>query len=314
MPTEPAVLFNRLLARGRLRHLQLLVALADAGGVQRAAAVVGMSQPAATQALADLEELFGAALFERHTRGVRPTRFGQAVVPVARNVLQALRASTEAVAALQAGAQALLRLGCIPAAASGLLRQALPALLAAQPGLQVELAEENTDHLLPELAAGRLDAVLCRPPRPLPPHWRFELLQQDRPAVVSGPGHALAGRPQVPLAALELLPWILPPRGMGVRRYHEQLWAGRAAPRLHPLTTTSLPLVLEVLRTTPAVSLMPRSMVEPLLQWGVAAVLDVDLPELPEAALEGLGLLTTGGEDPPAVSGLRSQLRAAARP
>jgi molybdate transport repressor ModE-like protein len=310
---DPTVLFNRLLARGRLRHLQLLAALADAGSVQRAAAIVGMSQPAATQALADMEALLGAPLFERHARGVRPTRIGQAVVPVARNVLQALRASTETVVALQAGARALLRLGCIPAAASGLLAAALPPLVAAQPGLQIELAEENTDHLLPELAAGRLDAVLCRRPRPLPAHWRFELLLRDEPAVLAAPGHPLAGRRKVPLDALALQPWILPPRGMGVRSYHEQLWAGHASPPpIYPLTTTALPVVLEVMRTTSALSLMPRSMVAPLAQWGVAAVLDVALPALPQASLEGLGLLTTDAADPPALTALRARLRAAA--
>ena len=312
--TDAAVLFNRLLARGRLRHLQLLVALADAGSVQRAAALVGMSQPAATQALADLEELLGAELFERHTRGVRVTRFGLAVVPVARSVLQALRASTETVAALQAGAQALLRLGCIPAAASGLLCGVLPRLLAAQPGLQVELAEENTVHLLPELAAGRLDAVLCRGPRELPADWHFELMLRDAPVVVAAPGHPLAGRHRLPLEALAPLAWILPPQGMGVRSYHEQLWSGHPRPpQVYPLATTALPVVLEVMRSTGAVSLIPRSVAEPLLGWGAATLLDVALPELPNAPLEGLGLLTTGTQDAPPLQALRALLVQAGR-
>ncbi|NML42115.1 LysR family transcriptional regulator [Ramlibacter sp. G-1-2-2] len=311
--SDPAVLFNRLLARGRLRHLHLLVALADAGSVQRAAAVVGMSQPAATQALVDLEELFDAALFERHARGVRLTSFGEAVVPVARNVLQALRSSTEAVAALRAGAQALLRLGCIPAAASSLLCRALPRLVAAQPGLRVELSEHNTDHLIPELAAGRLDAVLCRKQRSLPPDWRFELLLRDEPVVIAAPEHPLARQPKVPLAALAMQAWILPPRGMGVRDYHEELWAAHAnPPPVYPLVTTALPVVLEAMRTTGAVTLLPRSMVGQLVEWGVVAVLDVALPVLPQAGLEGIGLLTTGEADPPALTALRAQLRALA--
>jgi len=311
---DPTVLFNRLLARGRLRHLQLLVALTDSGSVQRAAVAVGMSQPAATQALADLEDLLGTTLFERHTRGVRVTRFGEAVVPVARNVLQALRASTETMAALHAGAQALLRLGCIPAAASGLLCRVLPRLLQSQPGLQVELAEENTANLLPELAAGRLDAVLCRRPRDLPAHWRFEPMLRDVPVVVASPAHPLAKQRRVPLDKLARLPWILPPRGMGVRDYHDQLWAGHAQqPAIYPLATTALSVVLEVLLTTPAVSLMPRSVVEPLAAWGVATLLDVALPPLPPADLEGLGLLTTGAADAPALGALRLQLRATAK-
>ncbi len=310
--TDPGVLFNRLLARGRLRHLQLIAALADAGSVQRAAAAVGMSQPAATQALSDLEDLLQAPLFERHNRGVRPTRFGEAVVPVARNVLQALRATTETLSALQAGAQAFLRLGCIPAAASGLLARALPALLQAQPELQVELIEENMVHLLPELAAGRLDAVVCRRPQDVPAAWQFELLQSDAPMVVVAPGHPLAGQRSVALGRLAGLPWVLPPRGMGVRDYYDRLWAGRAErPQLYPMATTALPVVLEVLRRTGAVSLMPQSIAQGLVDTGVAAALAVRLPEALESSLQGLGLLTTGLADGPALSALRGRLRSA---
>jgi len=310
---DPGVLFNRLLARGRLRHLQLLAALADAGSVQRAAAIVGMSQPAATQALADLEELLGAQLFERHTRGVRLTRFGEAVVPVARNVLQALRASTETLSALQAGAQAFLRLGCIPAAASGLLSRVLPAFLQAQPGLQIELIEENTVHLLPELAAGRLDAVFCRRPRDVPAQWQFELLLRDEPVVVAAPGHPLAGKRAIALKELAQLRWILPPQGMGVRDAYEQLWAGQPVrPELYPVATTALSVVLEVLRGAAAVSLMPRSIAQAMVDTGVAVVLDAKLARRAESPLQGLGLLTTGLADPPALGELRERLRLAA--
>lgn len=311
--TDPGVLFNRLLARGRLRHLQLIAALADAGSVQRAAATVGMSQPAATQALSDLEELLEAPLFERHNRGVRPTALGDVVVPVARNVLQALRAATETLSALQAGAQAFLRLGCIPAAASGVLARALPALLQARPGLQVELIEENMVHLLPELAAGRLDAVVCRRPQDVPAPWQFELLLRDEPMVVAAPGHPMAGPQPVALADLVHWPWVLPPKGMGVRGYYDRLWAGHAPqPPLYPMATTALPVVLEVMRTTQAVCLMPQSIAQTLVDTGVAVALHVALPESMESSLEGLGLLTTGFPDGPALAALRLRLRTAA--
>lgn len=313
MVQDPAVSFNRLLARGRLRHLQLLAALADAGSVQRASAAVGMSQPAATQALADLEALLGAELFERHTRGVRLTRFGDAVVPVARNILHALRASAETLSALQAGAQAYLRLGCIPAVASGLLARALPALVKTQPGLQVELIEENTVHLLPELAAGRLDAVFCRRQHDVPAHWRFELLMRDEPVVVAAPAHPLASKRSIALKEVAALPWILPPRGMGVREYFEHLWSAEPSrPVLHPVATTSLSVVLEVLHSGDAVSLMPRSIAKFMVEMGGAAILRVRLAPSLDSSLEGLGLLTTGLADPPPLKELRARLRGTA--
>ena len=314
MAHDPAVLFNRLLTRGRLRHLQLLVALADAGSVQRAAGAVGMSQPAATQALSDLEALLETALFERHTRGVRLTRFGEAVVPVARNVLQALRASADTLASLHAGARAFMRIGCIPAAASGLLARVLPAFLQSQEGLRIELIEENTVQLLPELAAGRLEAVVCRRPADMPAPWQFELLQPDEPVILVAPDHPLAGKRALALKKLAAHAWILPPPGMGVRDFHEALWAGMAVrPVVHPMSTTALAVVVEVLRTQHAVSVMPRSIAQSLVDAGVAVVLDVKLPQPMDRMLEGLGLLTTGFADTPALAALRVNLRAASR-
>lgn len=311
---SPEILFNRLLVRGRLRHMHLVAALAQEGSVQRAAAAVGMSQPAATQALSDLEQLLGAELFERHARGVRLTRFGEAFVPVGRNVLQALRAATEAICALQAGAQAFVRLGSIPAASSGVLAQVLPALLAAQPDWRIELIEENTVHLLPELAAGRLDAVVCRRPKEMPTAWQFELLVQDAPVILAMPGHPLVGRRSLALDALTKFPWILPPEGVGVRDYYDDLWEGKGVrPQLYPLATTALPLVLEVMRSAQAVSLMPRSIAQSLIDTGVAVLLEVQLPPARNSPLQGIGLLTTAAAESPVIAELRARLRAAGR-
>ena len=57
-----SALLNRLLARTRLRQLQLLVLIADLGSIQRAAEVVGQTQSSATKALSELERMVGLPL------------------------------------------------------------------------------------------------------------------------------------------------------------------------------------------------------------------------------------------------------------
>ncbi|KAG1531256.1 hypothetical protein G6F50_016803 [Rhizopus delemar] len=69
MDVAPATLLSRLLAKGRLRHLQLLASIADLGSIQQAANHIVLSQPAATHALADIEDLLGVRLFERLSKG-----------------------------------------------------------------------------------------------------------------------------------------------------------------------------------------------------------------------------------------------------
>ena len=201
MDVAPATLLARLLAKGRLRHLQLLAGVAELGSLQQAAAQIGMSQPAATHALADIESLLGVELFERHARGMRTTRSGQLMADCARGMLTTLRASTDSVAALRGGASGNLRLGAIPAASSGLLAERLPAYMRTHPGLQVDFQEGSREQLLPLAAAGNLDLLLCRRPEAVPAGLEFVPLQQDAAIIVATPGHPLLARDAAPTLA-----------------------------------------------------------------------------------------------------------------
>ncbi|MBP0448601.1 LysR family transcriptional regulator [Kitasatospora sp. RG8] len=70
-----------------LRHLRVLCAIADAGSVGRAAALLGASQPATSTQLRRIERHLGAPLFERTAVGVAPTCFGVEVLAAARDLL-----------------------------------------------------------------------------------------------------------------------------------------------------------------------------------------------------------------------------------
>ncbi|WZB76992.1 LysR family transcriptional regulator [Achromobacter insuavis] len=73
MTWDAARLANRL----RHRHLALLANIAKHGTLTRVAAATGISQPAATKALAETEDIFGAPLFLRTGRGMQPTPLGE---------------------------------------------------------------------------------------------------------------------------------------------------------------------------------------------------------------------------------------------
>src|ERR671939_194356 len=71
---------RQLLARLRFRHLQMLGALADTGGIRRAAMRLNLTQPAVSKALAEVEQAFGYALFARTSKGLQPTPAGRVVL------------------------------------------------------------------------------------------------------------------------------------------------------------------------------------------------------------------------------------------
>ena len=89
--------------RLKLRHLVLVVAIADQGSVLRAAEHLRLAQPAVTRSLREVEHILGVELFTRGPRGVTPTMFGDAFVEHARTVLAELRRAGERISGLADG-------------------------------------------------------------------------------------------------------------------------------------------------------------------------------------------------------------------
>ena len=77
--------------RLRLGLLRAVDAVATHGSLLKAATALGISQPALSKSLHELEELLQASLFHRHARGVRPTAAGLVFLRSARRMLAELR-------------------------------------------------------------------------------------------------------------------------------------------------------------------------------------------------------------------------------
>jgi len=247
--------------------------VADEGNLGRAAADVGLSQPAATQALAELEQLLEGPLFERHAKGMRLTAAGCAVIPVIRHVMEALQASTESLAALQEGVGGLLRVGVITAMASAVLGERVLRFCQRHPDMRVEIIEDSAPHLLQELMAGSLNLVLGRRPAAVPAKLHFEPLRPDEAVVLAGPAHPLAGRSGLSLQDLAPYAWMRPPRGV-----FDALFADAGFhPRLHPVSTASLGPLPEILRDNRTVALAPLSLGRSLCRWQLVVTLDLQL-------------------------------------
>ena len=113
---------SALLMRLRTRQLLLLEALGRERQLGRAAAALGISQPAATKLLQQAEDALGAPLFKRLARGMEPTPTGEVLVRFARQSLVDFGFARQQVAALRSGLRGRLRLGTVPGALPQLLR------------------------------------------------------------------------------------------------------------------------------------------------------------------------------------------------
>jgi LysR family transcriptional regulator of abg operon len=61
----------------KLSHIRDLIAIADCGSLRAAAQKLGLAQPALTRSIHEIERELGVDLFERQTRGMRLTPFGE---------------------------------------------------------------------------------------------------------------------------------------------------------------------------------------------------------------------------------------------
>lgn len=272
---SPSVLFNRILARVRLRHLQLAIGITDLQSLHRAASAMGLSQPAATHALAELETTLGGALFERHAKGMRPTALGSAVLPLMRAALVPLQAVAGNAALMQQGAaSAPVRVGSIAAGIHGVLTVAIPTYCALQPGAVIDVHEVTIDNLLASLQEGKLDLAICRAPEPMPQGFEFHAVQQDAFVVACRPDHPLTRQPSVSAADLLAQRWLAPPlTGLGPQQVEHLFDELGGVPELCRVSGRSAEIAYAMLSASDLLVCVPISLVRPLVQRGNLAVL-----------------------------------------
>jgi LysR family hydrogen peroxide-inducible transcriptional activator len=152
--------------RPSIRQLECLVAVADQRNFRRAAARLGISQPALSAQVQAAEELLGVQVFERDRRSVLITPAGEEVVGRARLALDAIDTVGDAARRRAEPLVGPLRLGVIPTIAPYWLPALLPEVRRRFPRLELILREDQTARLLAQLDAGQLEAALLALPVP----------------------------------------------------------------------------------------------------------------------------------------------------
>jgi LysR family transcriptional regulator, hydrogen peroxide-inducible genes activator len=152
--------------RPSTRQLECLVAVADHGSFRKAAAALGMSQPALSAQIQGVEHQLGIQVFERDRRSVLVTPAGEDVVGRSRIALEALDAVNDAARRRAEPLVGPLRLGVIPTVAPYWLPALLPTVRKRFPKLELILREDQTARLLANLFAGQIEVALLALPVP----------------------------------------------------------------------------------------------------------------------------------------------------
>ncbi len=192
-----------------VRQFELVKALATYRHFGRAAAALGVSQPALTRSLKHLEDVLGVPLFDR--QGVTPTVFGELMLnhgePVIKGFADLVR-EIDLAKGLEIG-EFSVSAGPYPAEISG--QRAIGMLSAQHPRLFVELKLFNWTKIVNQVLNGRVDlgfADLSEPAQN--PELETEEVRTSQLSVFCAPGHPLAGRNSVSLEELCEFPWVGP--------------------------------------------------------------------------------------------------------
>jgi DNA-binding transcriptional LysR family regulator len=212
-----------------VRRLGHFLAVAEEGHFGRAAARLGISQPPLTAQIQALERELGVQLLERTGKGARPTREGEALLPLARRLAQDAGELESLARELRAGRHAPVALACVTSALFDYLPPLVRAMQAARPDSAVSVREMDTTDALEALRRGEVDLALLRLDRDRHP-IRLRSLGRDVLAAALPAAHPLAGSTApLPLAALADEPMLVLPRGISPAYSDAMVAACRAA-------------------------------------------------------------------------------------
>src|SRR5437588_574393 len=131
-----------------LDHLRTFAAVVDQKSFSAAASRLGVTQPAVSQRVRQLEQRYGVKLIERVGRRAAPTAAGTELLSHARNIETALAAANDAMAPHARGAAGRVRLGTGATACIYLLPVALRDLRRRFPALEIVVSTGNTPDML----------------------------------------------------------------------------------------------------------------------------------------------------------------------
>lgn len=206
---------NALLTRGlKLSHLRMMAAFAETVHIGQAAHALGVSQPAASRLLAEVEKICGHAMHLRSGRGVELTEVGQALAARAARILMELRDTAREVDELGKGGVGKVSIGAVTAPALDLVLPAVREARFAYPDVLIDVAVAPSNFLFNQLLDGSLDFIIARIPAGADADAVIAQEVASEPVdLLVRESHPLAGREQLTMADLQEFDWVLPSRG-----------------------------------------------------------------------------------------------------
>lgn len=251
--------------------MEVFVATAQKGNVTHAAIAMGMTQSAASMALADFENQLGTKLFDRIGKRLSLNEDGRALYAKAAEIIERTQ-ELEGFSHRSHGA-ADLRLGASSTIGNYLLPQLIGKFTASYPGSRMQLEVGNTQRVIDAIRHFGIDIGFvegpCLDPEIDAIFWRYDEL-----AICARPGHALTLRSELDPEALRTENWILRERGSGTREVVEQLLMSQLGEIRLGMELGGTEAIKRAVESGMGISCLPRIALTGAVERGNLVILD----------------------------------------
>ena len=269
---------GRIEPRIGLHDLRVLMVVAEAGSMGKAAKLLATSQPAVSRSIGELEHALGVRLLERSAQGIEPTPYGRALLKRGATVFDELQQGIKDIRFLSDPTVGDLTIGASIAITEGFICSVITHLSHRYPRLTFRVHATDTATAYQLLVARKVDlAIVHVIGRIAEDLVDVEPLLQDPHVVVAGAHNPLVRRRRISLMQLADQPWALPlpdqPYGTLVNEVF----------RAHGLTVpptvvgSTLPLRTALLITGRFLSMVPRVVMQFPPKNRLLRILPIDL-------------------------------------
>jgi DNA-binding transcriptional LysR family regulator len=242
-----------------IRRLSLFLAVVEHGGFTRAAQAVHISQPALSQAIAELEAELGGPLFHRLGRTVELTDAGAALAGPARAVLREIDAARQVTAEVNKLSRGRLDLSALPTLSTDPLPVLLGAYRQAYPAITVHIASPgDPDELAEQVRTGAAEVGVTDASRAADGLVTVPFRAQQLVAVFPPGSAGRAGR--LGPGSLADVPLIVTPPGSSGRRLLEAALGLEGLRPLVAIETSQREAILPLVLAGAGAAVMPEAM------------------------------------------------------
>ncbi|MGO1079346.1 LysR family transcriptional regulator [Inquilinus sp. CA228] len=206
------------------RSLEMFQAVVETGSATLAAQKVGVTQPAITKSIANLEAQTGLTLFERGRFGMRPTLEGSIFLSTVRRNLIGLDEIKTQIEAIKRGARGLVRISTLPAYGEETIPKIVSKVLGPHPDVKIALNIDNYEGIVRAVSLGHAEVGVLIGPVVCPPELEPIILGQQPLVAVVPDGHPLSVAEQLTVADLATARLILVSSPHPLRALFDQMF------------------------------------------------------------------------------------------